>query len=1105
MAQELAPLVTQRADEPGLEATAVKPGADGSIPTAFEQVAAKYPTRLAVCSDTWRATYDELNATANRIAHALIRRGGAPGDRIAVLMRHDAPQVAAVLGIVKAGRIVVTLNPSEAPARLVQVIEDATPALILTDDPRAAAAIAAETSAVLSYEDAIVDGPTSNPDIALDADATAHLVFTSGSTGRPKGVQQTHGQILHQTRGYTQATLLTCDDRLTLLGALTGGHGVGTMWTALLNGAALFPFVVADNSTVALVEWLTRHDITAYFSSVSLFRHLMKSLDDNVRFPTMRVVRLSSEAATAEDFRTFQRRFSGACSFVHTLASSEIGLIAYLRLSHRDVVAEGRIPVGRPVDGVEIGLIDDRGRPVARGHVGEIVARSHHVSSGYWRDDALTSKRYAQASNGEGQRIVHTGDLARFDANGMLEFLGRKDSRIKIRGYSVEPAEVESAILKAPGVDQSCVTAFTGPSGQPQLAAYVVLRSGYPHDVQSLRQVLRTRLPSYMLPSAFVFVDAFPLTAHGKIDRAGLLATHAPARSAHPGEQPRTETERLLAGIWEKALDMTGVGRNDDFFDLGGDSLIGAVVSAHVHAALGIELPISALSDHPVLADLARMIDESHASRLAPALPAARVADQGQLPLSFNQEAYWRLSQDPEFAAKHTMSHCSRIGGPLDRAILAGCIATIVQRHEMLRTSFSIVDGRPAQIVHPPPESPMIFHDLAGDPDARDKAMRIWKAEAAWSFDLNKPPLACFTLIRLSNDEHWLLSTHHHIVSDGWSWNIFFRELTRLYEARARGIEEQLPAPQQYADYTAWQHETMHPDGDRYREALAWWTDYILAASYPLQTAYRNAMMRCMRLVHPRQRLLKTLLGLFLRTVHAVPSPPRAKLPFERAAPMPGLDPSAGVLDWGIPNEVSKRLDDLARQGGASSYTVRLAAYVALLAAETKEPNVVVYTALSNRNRPATRDVFGFCASPTVIVVHCDGRQSFRQLVRTVRDRVRLLQTYADLPYDRVYQAMREWKIKMPQGTSILSAAWSHPDIHCAGIEITCMPSRAVNVMPAGFDVKFDFTYEHQSCQVLFDAGRYDADAVRDFVGRFQRLLDMLSRNPDLAIADALR
>ena len=903
MAQELAPTTTLRAGGPGLGATSIKTGACGSIPTAFEQVAAMHHARLAVCSDTWRATYDELNATANRVAHALIRRGGAPGDRIAVLMRHDTPQIAAVLGIVKASRIVVTLNPAEAPARLVQVIEDAAPALILTDDPRAAAAIAAEKSAVVCYEDAIVDGPAHNPEITIDPDATAHLVFTSGSTGRPKGVQQTHGQILHQTRGYTQATLLTCNDRLTLLGALSGGHGVGTMWTALLNGAALFPFAVADNSTAALVDWIIRHDITAYFSSVSLFRHLMKSLDDDVRFRRMRVVRLSSEAATAEDFRSFQRRFFEQCSFVHTLASSEIGLIAYLRLSHRDSVAEGRIPVGHPVDGVEISLIDDRGRPVARGHVGEIVACSHHVSSGYWHNDALTSKRFGQASNGEGMRVVHTGDLARFDANGMLEFIGRKDSRIKIRGYSVEPAEVESAILKAPGVDQSCVTAFTGPSGQPQLVAYVVLRGGYPHDVQSLRQVLRTGLPSYLLPSAFVFVDAFPLNSHGKVDRARLLATHVPSRSAHPGERPRTETERLLAGIWEQALDITGVGRNDDFLDLGGDSLVGAVVSAHIHAALGMELPISALSDHPVLADLAQVIDESRASRFAPAAPAARA--EGPLPLSFNQEAYWQLSQDPQFAAKHTMSHCSHVRGPLDTAILAGCIATIVQRHEMLRTSFSIVNEQPAQIVHPPPESPMTFHDLAGDPDAREKAMRIWKAEAAWRFDLNKPPLACFTLVRLSEDEHWLLYTHHHIVSDGWSWNIFFRELSRLYEARARGMEEHLPTPQQYADYTAWQHATMHPNADRYREALIWWTDYILAASYPLQTAYRHTLMRWVRLVHPRRRLLKKLLGVFMRTFHAVPLPPRTRLPFERAEPMHGLDPSAGVLDWGIPIEVS--------------------------------------------------------------------------------------------------------------------------------------------------------------------------------------------------------
>jgi acyl-coenzyme A synthetase/AMP-(fatty) acid ligase/acyl carrier protein len=388
------------------------------------------------------------------------------------------------------------------------------------------------------------------------------------------------------------------------------------MWTALLNGAALLPFSIIENSTASLAEWISHRGITVYFSSASLFRHFMKSLGENVCFRRVRVVRLSSEMATQDDFRIFQRHFSDGCTFVHTLASSEIGLIACLRLSRRDFVAEGRIPVGRPVEGIEIRLLDDQGQPVAPGQAGEIVARSRHISSGYWRNAALTSERYSAAPDGSGDQIIRTGDVGRFNPDGMLEFIGRKDSRIKIRGYSIEPAEVEAAIREVPGIDQVVVGAANGANGQPQLVAHVIPSDGHPHDAQSLRKALRATLPGYMLPSAFVLVDEFPLTAHGKIDRARLAPASLPLGATRPNQHPLTETERQLTGIWEQVFDLAGIGADADFFDLGGDSLIAAVMSAYVHDAFGVDVHLETFFDHPTLSHLARAIDE-----LRPAAP----------------------------------------------------------------------------------------------------------------------------------------------------------------------------------------------------------------------------------------------------------------------------------------------------------------------------------------------------------------------------------------------------------------------------------------------------------------------------------------------------
>jgi amino acid adenylation domain-containing protein len=1099
-----------RSGPDGVQTSGIEIGADrNSLPTAFQQVVASHGSRMAVCSDTWQASYDELNARANRLAHALMRRGGAPGDRVAILMQHDTPQIAAVLAVLKAGRIVVTLNPVDPATRLRQVVEDAAPGLVLTDHAHreAAAAIAGANTSVVCCEDEIADGPAHNPGIVIAPNATAHLVFTSGSTGRPKGVQQTHGQILHQTVGYTRATELTCDDRLTLLAALSGGQGVCTTWTALLNGAALLPFSVIENSTAGLAEWITDREITVYFSSASLFRHFMKSLDENVCFPGVRAVRLSSEMATQDDFRIFQRHFSDGCTFVHTLASSEIGLIAYLRLSRRDFVAEGRIPVGRPVEGIEVRLLDEQGQPVAPGQAGEIVARSRHMSSGYWRNAALTSERYAEASDGSGDRIIHTGDLGRFNSDGMLEFIGRKDSRIKIRGYSIEPAEVEAAIREAPGIDQVVVGASNGPNGQPQLVAHVIQGDRHPHNAQSLRQALRATLPGYMLPSAFVFVDEFPLTAHGKIDRARLAPVPLPLGTTRSNGQPLTETGQRLTGIWEQVFDLAGIGADADFFDLGGDSLIAAVMSAYVHEAFGVDVHLETFFDHPTLSELARAIDEMRQSGTPDAaVPRPERARAGPLPLTYNQESFWHLPRSPEAAASQTISRCSRILGPLDVEVLSDCIGTIVRRHEMLRTSFSEAAGRPVQIVHPPADVPLPLHDFADEPDAESKARQVWKAEGARAFDLTKPPLVSFALIRLRSNEHWLVYTAHAILLDGLSWSIFFSELARLYEARIHGQDTPLlnAPPPQYGDYAVWQRQALHPDGGAYRDMLAWWTNDVLAASYPDHPMYRKALLWCMNAVRPKRQLLKKAAGLLLRSVLRPPLPPRSELPFKRAKPASGVDPSEGMIGWGLKSDVSRRLNELGRHEGATEYMTRLAAFVAVLAAETGDPNVVLYTALSNRNQPATRGLFGCCASLVVLMFRCDGTSSFREFLAAVRDRVRTMQRHADLPYDRVHREMRAWKIKMPQGHAILSVARTHPGSRCGGVEISQLPDRVVSAMPAIFNVMLDAANEEENCYVLFDAGVYDPARVRKFIDRFITLLDLVSRRPDITIDQAL-
>jgi hypothetical protein len=361
-----------------------------------------------------------------------------------------------------------------------------------------------------------------------------------------------------------------------------------------------------------------------------------------------------------------------------------------------------------------------------------------------------------------------------------------------------------------------------------------------------------------------------------------------------------------------------------------------------------------------------------------------------------------------------------------------------------------------------------------------------------------------FALIRLRSDEHWLVYSGHGLLFDGPSLNIFFSELGGIYQARsyASGIHA-LPTPApQYRDYAIWQNDVFRLDGEPYRELVAWWTADILSASYPDRPSYRNALLWCMRVLRPRSRIVKQVIGLALRTILMPPPPPRCELPFVRQAPAMDVDPGEGVVDWGMPAEVSARLRGLAREEHASNYVTRFAAYVATLAAESGHPDVVVYASLSNRARPVTQGVFGCCSSPAMLVLRLDVNSTFRQLLGMVRDRLRAMQRHADLPYHRVRSEMRAWKIKMPIGGAILSRAWTHPDIRAGDVEIACLPDRFVTAPPFVFDTKLNMDDESGGCAVHFDARYYHPDGVRGFVRRFEALLDAVAGSPDTRLRD---
>ncbi len=589
-------------------------GAEQSIPAFFEQVVRSHPNRTAISSGRWQPTYAELNATANSLARALISRGVAAGDRVAILMRHDGPLVAAILAVVKAGGVVVVLQPSDPVVRLEQICANAEPGLVLTDT--ASGELAKNFSpgrfGIVHFEEHS-NGAAENLDLEIAPSNLAFLIYTSGTTGQSKGVMKSHRGALHNALRLSRGLDITPADRITFLASPASGQGLSTLLCALLNGAALCPFAVNEDGIADLKNWIIEHKIHIYISSVSLFRHFTKSLGESEIVPGIRAVRLGAEKATAADFAAYQKHFPKESVFVNSLSSSETGNVTQQLFRHGEMV-RGKLPVGRPATGMEVLLLDENGKEVGTDEVGEIIVQSRYLSPGYWHNEPLTAERFSNVPGHAGVRRFRTGDFGRRDASGALFFMDRKDNRVKVRGYRVEISEVEEALNGLAEVEQALVCAQATENGETKLIAYAVLRPGAERSASEMRRKLFALLPNYMVPGAFVFLDKFPLTPQGKIDRQALPSPTVSEREILP---PRDVTERNLVKIFESTLAVSPVSRTDDFFDLGGTSLQSVSAMAAIEEIFNVALPPSTLMAHSTVERLAVLLSE-HAVMASP-------------------------------------------------------------------------------------------------------------------------------------------------------------------------------------------------------------------------------------------------------------------------------------------------------------------------------------------------------------------------------------------------------------------------------------------------------------------------------------------------------
>ncbi|HEX4495131.1 MAG TPA: amino acid adenylation domain-containing protein [Thermoanaerobaculia bacterium] len=949
-----------------------------SLHRLIEEQVERSPDAVAVTGEGGCLSFRELDRWAARLALSLRGLGVGPEVRVGLCAERSPELMVGLLAILKAGGAYVPLDPDYPRERLAFMIEDArAPVLLVQPEliarlPETAGARVVPLVVNDLKADTAGEAEGSLPGLPpADPDSLAYVIYTSGSTGRPKGVMNTHRGIVNRLLWMQETYGLGPGDAVLQKTPMSFDVSVWELFWPLLAGARL---VLArpggHRDPHYLAELIAAEGITTAHFVPSL---LGAFLDDPAagRCSSLRRVVASGEALSLELVRRFFA--SGLTAELHNLygpTEAAVDVTFWRCEPPRD---EAPVPVGRPVANTRLGVLDREMRPVPAGVVGELFLGGVQVARGYLRRPDLTAERFVPdpGSHVAGERLYRTGDLARYRADGAVEYLGRVDHQVKIRGFRIELGEIEAALAQHSGVREAAVLVRDDAARGRGLVAYVAVRPEAAPAARELRQELRRMLPDYMVPGSFVILGALPLQPNGKVDRRALMAlgTAAPDRLDAATTAPRTPDEELIAMVWAELLDLPTVGVHDDFFALGGHSLLATRVISRMRQRLGVELPLRAIFETPTVAALAARLSTARrhgGERQAPPIPL--VPRAGALPLSFAQERLWFLDQLEAGSPAYNVPAAFLLTGELAPAALHAALAGIVRRHEVLRTTFGTVDGRPMQRIAPVavPELPLV--DLAALPPPRRETelRRLAGEEARRPFDLAHGPLLRTSLLRLASGEgarHAMLATMHHIASDGWSIGVLAHELTALYGAAVAGRPSPLPDLRvQYADFAVWQRQWLQ--GEILAGEIAWWRGRLAGA------------------------------------------PPVLELPADRSRP--AVQRSRGAQrPVRLPVALAVEFAQLGRREGATLFMVLLALFQSLLRRYTGRDDLVVGSPVANRQRVEIEELIGFFVNTLVLRLDLPGDPSLRQLLARAREVCLDAWAHQDVPFEKLVEELR--------------------------------------------------------------------------------------------------
>jgi amino acid adenylation domain-containing protein len=597
----------------------------------FEQQVCQYPEQIAVKTERRELTYTELNQVANHIARAILARRGPGAEPVVLLLGNDILMIAAMLGVLKTGKFYIPLDPHYLLPRIAYILEDSQAPLIVTDAKHLPLA---QQVAQAQYQLLNLDEVSPSPkkdwergpggegllNSPVSPDDIAYIIYTSGSTGQPKGIVHTHRNLLHNTSNYTNNWHICQHDRLTLLHSCSFSSGVVDIFCALFNGARLYPWDFKAQGVTHLADWLSQEEITIFSWAPSPFRHFINTLTGGPTFPQLRLVALGSEPLLKKDVESYQKHFSSTCILVNRLGATEVNNICLYFIDKESQLEDERVPAGYLVEGKELLLLDEKGNQVGLNCLGEIAVRSRYISPGYWQKPELTAKVFLPDPEGGDKRIYLTGDLGLLHPDGCLEYFGRKDFQVKIRGHRIEVSEIETTLLKHEAIKEAAVVASPDASGEMRLIAYIVLHEKQAASASSLYHFLKERLPEYMLPASFVSLDSLPLSPNGKLDRLALTS-YDQGQTLPLNETflaPRSPLEEKLASLWTDVLKIKVVGVHDSFFELGGHSLLAMQLISRIRDVFGIQVSLKSFLEKPTIAELSLAIEQNQTNGVQP-------------------------------------------------------------------------------------------------------------------------------------------------------------------------------------------------------------------------------------------------------------------------------------------------------------------------------------------------------------------------------------------------------------------------------------------------------------------------------------------------------